>query len=371
MADMLPSPVYGANAPATLAHTVTLRMRSASLDRLEDVKTKLLFADEAAKSRFLADVGAQPVLTVSHCCIPQQLLELCKESESWISETEGDVYPLPSDRDAFAAYADDVHTRKIIVVVAQQTFTLLMYPPSGTSFDFLRSTGVAAAGAALRFQLRPALPALLAPQPSASLPRDCPKDGNEATIMAFERLYAISREEFFSLNGRPVAKNAFLFLLPEHKKELEFLSLVLVALGVKIYTCDVPGAWNYFLDSLTTGIVIFHPTLMDYGVIPRLRDAVSTQRYLFWQIEPKLSRMREDRFVKLFPAGFAVLITDDVIEHDPQKALETARMLYGTYRHAPRLNTSKLVGRPRLRAFTLDLCVEHDKRGADFASLQT
>ena len=151
--------------------------------------------------------------------------------------------------------------------------------------------------------------------------------------------------------------------------EVQLITAWLLDIGATVYYADVPGAWDLFWrkqkNYTRSGLVLYHPSMNQYWKFPDLQYSLFSGHYNHFQIgvdggltyHPGAAARYSA--VRLFVHGSATLITDDVFEHHPSRAAYVLEIFCKEYVKAGGASDYKIVTRPGLKEWLLDLLDKH------------
>ncbi|KAF4556737.1 Hypothetical protein D9617_1g086170 [Elsinoe fawcettii] len=149
-----------------------------------------------------------------------------------------------------------------------------------------------------------------------------------------ERLFAIAEDKMLQ-------KLTFLMFPPNLHEEIGILRSILEEQGVTVCTPLEKGSWKtQFLDKALSdkpedmlgGVLIWHEAVRNIWAIPRLlptlhRSSFNHFRLHYSVIDAAGTIRRHWSLSRLFPWGYAALLTDEVFVQDPQGALQIIKHL--------------------------------------------
>ncbi|KAI4256780.1 MAG: hypothetical protein L6R42_006026, partial [Xanthoria sp. 1 TBL-2021] len=92
-----------------------------------------------------------------------------------------------------------------------------------------------------------------------------------------------------------------------------------------IYRHEDRGAWDHFWKSVENGVIICHASFYEYWAMPYLSYVLKKPISMFnFSTEPMSRDAPDTHFIRLFPAGQVILLTDSLFLYRP---MEAARIL--------------------------------------------
>lgn len=162
-------------------------------------------------------------------------------------------------------------------------------------------------------------------------------------------------------------ENRIVFIMfPAHLvQETQILALYLSTLKATVYCADEAGSWQAFRDEYArlrppAAAVLYHPLLNQYKDFPELRSLLNDGNCFHFELhtdhDPAVFSC-----TRLFPSSQALMITDHVLQYQPEKALKLIEVFTDDQRSKDGvLRNDQLVLRPGVSDFLLELLEDED-----------
>ncbi|KAF2810741.1 uncharacterized protein BDZ99DRAFT_570065 [Mytilinidion resinicola] len=375
----------GAHQPQFLKDLPNIKVRlvlpTSKDGGVNEVDVRFMGLDVPTLDELRAALGANPRLTITHNCSPVDWEAYCLEPAIPPRVTVGDVMPSSASDDALLkTYARSLKRHGDLAgVISSEKYTIIVYPAGQEVWNFLSNFGFAVSPNAstrkLRFNIRSSMPRFGATVQTKDIAK--PTDIQTKLQLGLK----LDPDLLFGWIDTKLEKNVFMFFTEKNRQEMELVTMCLQGMGAKVFQDVTPGSWDYFDKNTKSGVIIFHPDVYEYRVLPQLRRFLF-KRYNFFQIGKSIRNTEEyeqkrrwailtpndippGQFacIKLFPLGSLMLITDDVFAHLPKEAwnLVQAFMKHRLLKNLPEEFplSHKLVGRPGLINWLQDLVEKH------------
>lgn len=262
-------------------------------------------------------------------------------------------------------------------------FTILFYPVARDLWTKLLPGDVDSAPGTLRYIL---LPPIILPHPASQLPNleQHPAKPSKSTKQVFETIFGMSVKEFLDWPTGTVALTVFLMFPKEPEEEVEILTKVLQDIGADVFHANTLGSWDYFTNVRNSGVVLIHPSICDFAVIPGLA-AMMHKMVSFYHVSyvqdafdiddraldnddvarniPKLT------LIRLFPNSEAILITDSVFYERTDHAIAVMKSFFNIERKKPH-KQARIVTRPGIRSLPYDIATTLQQKSVPSPSPQ-
>ncbi|OJJ74880.1 hypothetical protein ASPBRDRAFT_40111 [Aspergillus brasiliensis CBS 101740] len=143
----------------------------------------------------------------------------------------------------------------------------------------------------------------------------------------FEKTFGVSYETLVTVNAADKVQRAEAFFLLYGSEALQKEFLVLQAFLNKhnpvIYTWQQKDDWEKFARAVQVGVVLFHESFIDFHKLPFFQNLIN-KSINFWSVslaKPLEYAGHPSYFQRIFPHGGAILMTEDVMIHDPQATI--------------------------------------------------
>ncbi|WEW56368.1 hypothetical protein PRK78_001811 [Emydomyces testavorans] len=149
-------------------------------------------------------------------------------------------------------------------------------------------------------------------------------------VTVFRERWNITFEELSRVNSskkNTMARVFYLFFPTEAEDEFQLLVMFLKNYTHAIFSNRLEGDWERFIDTATTGTVIFHQSYIWYEFMPGLQKLLRNPVNVFniSLAAPVKHLEYETHLQRLFPHGFVVLMTEDYMIHEPEAALNVMK----------------------------------------------
>jgi chromo domain-containing protein 1 len=225
---------------------------------------------------------------------------------------------------------------------------MLIYPSDAEGWKFLEEPGVKF-DTPLTFRLLQALE-------SADVSPLAVEDNLRSPIISIcQDLAKVDTERLFKKkDGQVDVKTVFLMFPPTRQTELEIYVDFFAALGTRVYTSAMPGAWAYFRKIPRGNLLVIHADVPIWR-IPGLFSFLTTTT-------SKVFRVGQSNggFERLCPYGTAVLIPDDLFVYHPDDALDIIQeYLVRHKRKNDGAEFDRIVARPGVKPWLEKLALQH------------
>jgi chromo domain-containing protein 1 len=158
----------------------------------------------------------------------------------------------------------------------------------------------------------------------------------------------------------------FLMIPPAFATELEVYTKIFQAMKCKVYSAATPGAWTFFRRiQRKRSLVLLHSEVLIHQ-IPGLFEYLINKDAVFFAAPTN----REATLTRKFPHATAILITDDVLVHHPEKAVEIVHNFLAASSHKPVGGEfSKIVARPGLKKYVWQNLLERNPADLRYRAL--
>jgi len=219
--------------------------------QMTEIEVLLDFPGEATKANFSERAGRIPEntrlsLDIKTLCIAEMVRRYMDLNKQEIYAL-GEIMPEDTDDSEIEKLHQTLRSHSGGCIVEHSNFSILIFPASQQSWDFLRLPK-AAAGISLQFIVIPPLEAL----PELG---DTPAVDNSAGLQQKQSsLVALDHDRLFHANSRD--RNVFLLFHPDYSEQIATLTTSLHKAGATVYLNNEPGSWQYFITKCDSGTII-------------------------------------------------------------------------------------------------------------------
>jgi len=199
---------------------------------------------------------------------------------------------------------------------------------------------------------------------------------NEMIVKLCEEQLQLKSERLFTgTNGMVFDKVVCLMFPPSQVAEITLITRYLQAIGATVVNPEIPGSWRAFIrepqdkSKKRSGVILYHPSIFNYHRLCNIRVTLHEGSFNHFQlgIDAALQDHPQARTVysciRLFPHGDLVLLPDDLLFHEPAKALQIVKLFHTNLKPKPiGGRNERLVFRPGLRELLAELIVREDEQ---------
>ncbi|GAB7340807.1 hypothetical protein MBLNU457_7174t1 [Dothideomycetes sp. NU457] len=232
---------------------------------------------------------------------------------------------------------------------------------------------------------QPSLPSepsrsLSLPLPASHTPR-VPTSGSDEEVFMNEMIVKLceaqlqlkSERLFTGSKGMVFDKVVCLMFPPSQVAEITLITRYLQAIGATVVNPEIPGSWRAYIrkirDMSKSGVILYHPSIFNYHQMYNFRHTLLNGYINHFQlgIDAALQDHPQAKTVysciRLFPHGDLVLLPDDLLFHEPAKALQIVQAFYANLKLKPiGGRNARLVFRPGVREVLAKLKLREDEQ---------
>lgn len=350
-------------APEMIPAQISILQQGAQ--RTIELKAHLIFDAGSGMSAFVSLAGSEVNLKVKQLCIARDFQQFGYQTSDkpWAS---GEV------RIESADLSEHIVEYLLLtgggLVINESQFLMVIYPTNADDWRFFRKAGTVLALSGLGFHVLPPLAGEL-PTQETHRSEMLSITPTETPIQAVgERLLDLKEERLFSGAGKTLDKVVFLMFPSDRPYEQHLVTAYLHSLGATVFSATTPGAWQYFVQKLKSGVVIFHSSVYNYWQIPNFSRVLRQGINIFELGVDEASQPQSAGYTctRLFPHGSVLLITDDVFIYHPQRALSILEKCRSDHEGKPAgARNDRIIGRPGLKQWLFELMDMPDHSRAD------
>ena len=328
-------------------------------------------------------------------CISQLCTAADYEAQFHTSTTVylGSGFVVPSDLQAMTAVEAVAETLKLHVscgVCHTNGISVVMYPVNSEDWAFLDHAFPMVPHMALRFVLRGSMQI----EEEETIRSGAQAKRIEKRISRKSKAIGISSEqgintvmrllydiEYSRLIYQAPQKNPsecakFFLLFPKEQDDQRDLVISFLSANnaSEIYTYNSDrndAAWNYFLQHVEAGAIIAHSSFWQFHLIPHFAQCIRKSINVWSLSLHKDKNMKHPHLTRLFPHGCMLLLTDSLLLLQPLAAVRLLAWFRLKVLVEKPAGTWKIVTRPGLRNYCLNLCKERldDEEGKRFLQI--
>lgn len=188
----------------------------------------------------------------------------------------GHIVGFPQTAAAVEAMAENLKNRVAGGLFFTKDFMMIIYPTGVGAWSFLDGVpGGTSTEASLRFVMRTPVPHMLAEEPDfATLdPQHTFLDEESGVNVIFRNIFHIEYSRLIpQVAHQPddIPKSFYLIFPQSYKDEHDLIVKFLEANDATIYSSNTPGAWDYFCNYVSVGVVLVCAFSKSQTIIDRL-----------------------------------------------------------------------------------------------------